>query len=75
MIDHIELVFNEALNKDYSLEVIDILEHPDLAVEDNVIASPTLIMELPPPEKRLIGNFKDYKKILLELNILNTTDD
>ncbi len=50
-----------------SLEVIDICQHPLLARQDQIIAIPTLIKELPAPQRRLIGDMVDRKRILTGL--------
>ena len=57
------------LHGDYSLEVIDVLEQPDLAEEAKVLATPTLIKLLPPPLRRIIGDLSDKDKLLIGLEI------
>jgi circadian clock protein KaiB len=54
----------------YDLEVIDVLEHPQLAENEKILATPTLIRELPPPLRRLVGDLSDREKVLLGLDIL-----
>jgi len=51
------------------LEVIDISEHPEVAQEDNILATPTLIKKLPPPIRRIIGDLFDADKILMVLDL------
>jgi circadian clock protein KaiB len=53
----------------YDLEVIDIYQQPEHAVQAQVIAAPTLIKRLPLPLRRFIGNLSDRKKMLVALNI------
>ena len=53
----------------YVLEVVDIYQQPALAKKDQIIAAPTLIKELPPPLRRLIGDLADTDKVLLGLNL------
>ncbi|MGH7889734.1 MAG: circadian clock KaiB family protein [Thermodesulfobacteriota bacterium] len=48
----------------YSLSVIDILENPQLAENDRVLATPTLIKVQPLPVKKVIGDLSDEKKLL-----------
>ena len=43
----------------YELEVIDVLDHPELAEEDRIIATPTAIRLLPLPARRVIGDLSD----------------
>ena len=53
----------------YEIVVIDVLREPQLAEEDKILVTPTLIKQLPPPLKRLIGDLSDKKQVLLGLNI------
>lgn len=57
------------LQGDYTLEVIDVLEQPDLAEEAKVLATPTLIKLLPLPLRRIIGDLSDKEKLLVGLEI------
>jgi len=54
----------------YVLDVIDILAHPDKAVMDNVMASPTLIKDKPYPQKRVVGSIH-FSRLLADLNLYN----
>lgn len=53
----------------YEMAVIDILERPQLAEDDKILATPTLIKVLPTPLRRLIGDLSDHEKVLLGLDI------
>jgi circadian clock protein KaiB len=53
----------------YALEIIDVLEHPELAEQDKILATPTLIKQLPPPLRRVIGDLSDKDKVLLGLEV------
>ena len=53
----------------YDLEVIDVLEHPQLAEDERILATPTLIKQLPPPLRRVIGDLSDKEKVLLGLDL------
>ena len=53
----------------YDLEVIDIYQHPQRAVEDQVIAAPTLVKEQPAPLRRLIGDLSDAERVLAGLDL------
>ncbi|MGI8707073.1 MAG: circadian clock KaiB family protein [Actinomycetota bacterium] len=43
----------------YELEVIDVLERPDLEEEDRICATPTAIRLVPLPQRRVIGDLSD----------------
>lgn len=59
----------EELDGRYEIEIIDVLEHPQLAEDDRVLATPTLIKQLPPPLRRVIGDLSNRDKVLLGLNV------
>jgi len=54
----------------YDLEVIDIYQQPERAREDQIIAVPTLIKELPKPLRKFIGDMSDTGRILIGLNLV-----
>ena len=54
----------------YEIEVIDLLEHPQLARGDEIIAVPTLVRKLPEPIKKLIGDLSDTERVLVGLQLL-----
>ena len=53
----------------YLLQIIDVLESPQLAEDEKILATPTLIKDLPPPLKRIIGDLSDSDKVLLGLDL------
>ena len=53
----------------YELIVIDILERPQLAEDEKILATPTLIKELPPPLRRIIGDLSHKEKVLIGLDL------
>ncbi len=59
----------------YELTIVNVLEHPQLALNEKILATPTLIKELPPPIRRMIGDLSDKEQILLGLDILPYTKD
>ena len=62
----------EELADSYELEIIDILEHPKLAEDERILATPTLIKQLPPPLRRVIGDLSDRDQVLLGLDLRST---
>jgi circadian clock protein KaiB len=62
-------ICDEELDSRYDIEVIDVLERPDLAENDKVMATPTLVKRLPPPLRRVIGDLSDKQKVLLGLEL------
>jgi len=59
------------LRGQYELTVIDVLENPQLAEDEKILATPTLVKELPAPLRRLIGDLSDSEKVLLGLDIVD----
>ena len=53
----------------YTLQVVDVRENPALVISCGVLASPTLIKELPLPRRVLVGNMSDASRVLLALGI------
>ena len=64
VIRKLSVLLEKELPGQYSLKVIDILENPELAEEDGILATPTLIRTGPAPERRMVGDFSDAKKVL-----------
>jgi circadian clock protein KaiB len=54
---------------DYELVVIDVLERPQLAEDEKILATPTLVKELPPPLRRVVGDLSDRERILVGLDL------
>jgi circadian clock protein KaiB len=68
-IANLRRICNEELEGKYTLKVIDILEHPQLAEDEKIIATPTLIKSVPPPLRRIIGDLSNTEKVLLGLDL------
>ncbi len=53
----------------HELEVIDILEQPGLAEQENLLATPTLVKAIPPPVRRVIGDLSDIHAVAEALGL------
>ncbi len=53
----------------YHIEVVDLVEHPQLAEGDQIVAVPTLVRKLPPPLKRIIGDLSNKERVLVGLDL------
>jgi len=51
------------------LSIIDVLERPQLAEAEKVLATPTLVKEMPPPTRRIVGDLSDVDKVLAALGL------
>jgi len=68
-IANIRSVCEEYLSGRYDLEVIDIYQQPAQAVDQQIVAAPTLIKELPYPVRRMVGDLSKRDRILVALNL------
>jgi circadian clock protein KaiB len=68
-IANIKKICEEHLQGRYTLEVIDLYQQPQLAQGEQIIATPTLIKELPHPLRRMIGDLSNTERILVGLDL------
>jgi circadian clock protein KaiB len=66
-------ICEENLHENYDLKIIDLYQKPHLAQEEQIIALPTLIKELPPPLRRLIGDMSNTDLVLAGLDLQKKT--
>jgi circadian clock protein KaiB len=59
----------EHLAGKYRIEVIDLLEHPQLARGDQILAIPTLVRRLPEPIRKIIGDLSNTERVLVGLDL------
>lgn len=67
--ERLKKVCEEHLGDAYHIEVVDLLEDQERAVEDGIVALPTLVRKVPEPLRRIIGNFTDKERLLCNLEI------
>lgn len=68
-LQNLKKILEEELEGQYALEVIDIYQQPIFAKEGQIVAAPTLIKQLPPPLRKLVGDLSDTGKVLAGLSI------
>lgn len=68
-------IFSPLMDIEYSLEIIDVLQQPELAEKAKILATPTLVLEVPPPKRRIVGDLSDRQQVLLTLNLVSETRD
>jgi circadian clock protein KaiB len=56
----------------YKLEIVDLLLQPERAKADQIVAIPTLVRQLPPPLKRIIGDLSNRERVIVGLELLQT---
>lgn len=59
----------EHLAGHHRIEVIDLLQKPELAQGDQVVALPTLVRKLPTPIKRVIGDLSDVRRVMVGMDL------
>lgn len=57
------------LKGQYEIEVVDLLVNPKLAKGDQIIAVPTLVRQLPPPARKIIGDLANEERVLVGLDL------
>lgn len=67
--DNLRRICNEHLAGQYRIEVIDLLQQPQLAVEHQILALPTLVRKLPTPIRKIIGDLSDTERVLVGLDL------
>ena len=70
-VTNLQSICEKELGGEYRMVVIDILERPQLAEDEKILATPTLIKQLPLPMRRIIGDLSDKEKVLLGLDLQN----
>ena len=58
----------------YSIEVIDLMQTPQLAAGDQILAVPTLVRRLPEPIKKIIGDLSNEERVLVGLDVQPTKE-
>ncbi len=53
----------------YRIEVVDLLENPRLAADDQILAVPTVVRKLPVPIRKIVGDLSDTDRLLVGLQV------
>ncbi|CAM4358237.1 circadian clock protein KaiB [Pedobacter westerhofensis] len=68
-ISNLKLILSKYLDGRYELDIIDVYQQPEMALQDDVAAVPMLLKKFPSPTRRLIGDMSDTAKVLRGLGI------
>ena len=52
-----------------AFEVVDVRERPELAEEDRILATPTLVRRTPAPVRKVIGDLGEIDRVLARLDL------
>jgi circadian clock protein KaiB len=66
---NIKALCDQHLPGRYEIEVVDVYQHPSAAVDEQIVAVPTLVKKLPLPLRKLIGNLSDKDRVLIALDV------
>ena len=66
---NLKQICEEHLHGRYEIEVIDLIENPQLAQGDQILAVPTLVRRLPEPIKKIIGDLSNTERVLVGLDL------
>jgi len=64
---NLKVLCEEHLKGRYLIEVIDLLEHPEMARGDQIVAIPTLVIKLPLAVRKIIGDLSNTDRVLVGL--------
>lgn len=66
---NLKAICDQHLTGRYEIEIVDLVERPEQAATDDVLALPTLVRRRPPPSRRIIGNLSDTERVLGYLSV------
>jgi len=66
---NLKKICSEHLGGRYRIKVIDLLKNPKLARDHEILALPTLVRQLPPPVRKIIGDLSNTERVLVGLDI------
>ena len=66
---NLKKICEEHLPGRYTIEVVDLVKHPQLAAGDQIVAIPTLVRKLPQPLRKIVGDLRDTQRALVGLQL------
>jgi len=66
---NLKVICEEHLAGEYRIEIIDLLQNPQLAKGDQIFALPTLVRKLPEPVRKIIGDLSNTERVLVGLDL------
>ena len=67
---NLKRICEDHLKGRYTIEVIDLVETPRLAKDDQILAIPTLVRSLPEPVRKIIGDLSNTERVLVGLDLI-----
>ena len=66
---NLKKICEEYMAGEYHIEIVDLLNEPQLAADDQILAIPTLVRKLPQPLRKIIGDLSNTERVLVGLNL------
>jgi circadian clock protein KaiB len=66
---NLKKICEEHLKGRYQIEIIDLIENPQLAKGDQILAIPTLVRKIPEPLRKIIGDLSNTERVLVGLDL------
>ena len=66
---NLKKICEEHLPGMYEIEIVDLIERPQLASGDQILAIPTLVRRLPEPVQKIIGDLSNTERVLVGLDL------
>lgn len=66
---NLQRLCEQRLQGRYSIELIDLVQTPQLARDDQILAIPTLVRRLPTPIRRIIGDLSQTERVLVGMDL------
>jgi circadian clock protein KaiB len=72
---NLKRICEEHLSGRYTIEVVDLIKHPQLAAGDQIVAIPTLVRKLPEPLRKIVGDLRDTERALVGLQLRSSVSE
>ena len=69
-IDNLKRICADHIGNRCEIEIVDLVKNPALARDDQVLAIPTLVRQIPPPAKKIIGDLSNVERVLVGLDFV-----
>ena len=67
--DNLAILCEKYLQGEYEIEIVDVLKTPMLALNDNILMTPTLLKVAPEPVRRIVGALSQWQNVLDTLGL------
>ena len=71
-LSNLKRICEEYLAGQYRIEIIDLLQKPQMAAGDQILAIPTLVRHIPKPARKIIGDLSNLDRVLIGLDVRPT---